>query len=166
MSSIPLRLRVLMALTSKLEQITVVNGYIHNLTGNIHRGRDVFDEEDELPLVCILESGDEPPQQTPPRGSTSVKSKWDLLIQGWVDDDKSNPTDTAHYLLADVKKCLALEVIALRDYNAFGMGRTIDAIDFSPGVVRPADSISSKAYFWMKLQLTIVENLSDPYADT
>lgn len=166
MSDIPLRLRVLMALTNRLEQITTPNGYVNTLTGNVHRGRNFFDEDDALPLLAILESGDEPPQQIQPRGNTTSKNDWDLLVQGWVDDDKDNPTDMAHYLLADVKKCLAKELQALRERNALGMGRVVDAIEFSPGVVRPADSISSKAYFWMKLRLTLVENLSEPYADT
>jgi len=117
-------------------------------------------------LIAILESPDEPDQLPSPRGNTERKSKWNLFVQGWVDDDKDNPTDSAHYLLADVKRRLAEEVKMLRQRNALGLGNCIDAIEYSPGVVRPPDAMSNKAYFWLKLTITIVEDDSNPYADT
>lgn len=166
MSEIPIRLRVQQALSNSLSQISIANGYKHDLAGHVFRGRDMFDDEDETPLVAILESPDEPDQQTRPRGNTERKSTWNLFVQGWADDDKSNPTDPAHYLMADVKKRLAYEIKALRGHDALGMGRRIDMIEFSPGVVRPPDAMSNKAYFWLKLAITLVEDDAEPYADT
>ena len=166
MSDIPIRLRVQQALSLSLEQISIANDYKHDLAGHVFRGRDMFDDDDETPLVAILESPDEPDQQTRPRGCTDRKSKWNLFVQGWADDDKSNPTDPAHYLMADVKKRLAHEIKALREHNALDMGKRIDMIEFSPGVVRPPDAMSNKAYFWLKLVITIVEDDFEPYADT
>jgi hypothetical protein len=166
MSEIPIRLRVQQALSNSLEQISIANGYKHDLTGHVFRGRDMFDDDDETPLVAILESPDEPDQQTRPRGCTSRKAKWNLFVQGWADDDKSNPTDPAHYLMADVKQRLAHEIAALHVRDALGMGNRIDELEFSPGVVRPPDAMSNKAYFWLKLSITIVEDDSEPYADT
>lgn len=166
MSEIPIRLRVQQALSASLEQISIANGYKNDLSGHVFRGRDVFDDEDETPLIAILESPDEPDQQLPPRGNTERKSRWSLFVQGWADDDKSNPTDPAHYLLADVKRRLAYEVTMLRQHNALGMGKRIDNIEYSPGVVRPPDAMSNKAYFWLKLVITLVEDDFEPYADT
>ena len=166
MSDIPFRLRVQQALSASLEQISIANGYKHDLGGHVFRGRDMFDDGDEPPLVAILESPDEPDQQTRPRGNTERKAKWNLFVQGWADDDKSNPTDPAHYLMADVKKRLANEIKALRERDCLGMGNRIDELEFSPGVVRPPDAMSNKAYFWLKLSITIVEDDSEPYADT
>lgn len=166
MSDIPIRLRVQQALSASLEKISITNGYKHDLAGHVFRGRDMFDDEDETPLIAILESPDEPEQQARPRGNTERKSKWNLFVQGWADDDKSNPTDPAHYLMADVKKRLAYEISALRSRDALGMGNRIDGLEFSPGVVRPPDAMSNKAYFWLKLSITLVEDDSEPYADT
>lgn len=166
MSDIPIRLRVQRALSASLEQITIANGYKHDLVGHVFRGRDMFDDQDETPLIAILESPDEPEQQSRPRGSTERKSKWAIFVQGWADDDKSNPTDPAHYLMADVKKRLSHEIRSLREHNALGMGKRIDMIEFSPGVVRPPDAMSNKAYFWLKLSITLVEDDFEPYADT
>lgn len=166
MSSIPFRLRVQQALSNSLEQVSIINGYNHDLSGHVFRGRDMFDESDETPLVAILESPDEPDQKPSPRACTERTSKWNLFVQGWADDDKDNPTDPAHYLMADVKKRLAHEVKMLRQHNALNMGKRIDGIEYSPGVVRPPDAMSNKAYFWLKLTLTIVEDDFEPYADT
>lgn len=159
----PFRLRVQKALTAALSEITVANGYSCDVAG-VFRGRDIFGKSDPLPMLSILESIDEKEQRmSPPAGSHST-GPWQLLIQGWVVDDEANPTDPAQFLLADVKKRLIKERCHTRGYEILGMGGKITDIKFSTGVVRPADEVSSKAYFWLKLELTLVENLADPYA--
>ena len=89
------------------------------------------------------------------------------MIQGFADDDRENPTDPAHILLADVKKLLGVEK---RNENwdnpeegIFGLGGIVDTMYIGTGVVRPADEISAKAYFWLTITLGIVEDLADPY---
>lgn len=160
----PFRLRVLKALTAALGEITVANGYTADLAGKVFRGRDVFGASDPLPMLSILESIDEKDQKMSPLAGTAVTGPWQLLIQGWVADDEDNPTDPSHYLLADVKKRLIQERSKVRGYEILGMGGMITDIKFSTGVVRPADEVSSKAYFWLKLELVLVEDLADPYA--
>lgn len=166
----PLRLRVLKKLNAELEQITPANGYTVDLTGAVFRGRDVFDRNDPVPMVSILESILEKDQvQAPPAGSTKA-GPWELLLQGWADDDKDNPTDPAYHLLAQVQRRLVeITRMPYADPNRRGcdilqMGGIITALRFSRGVVRPADEVSSKAYFWLKVELDLVENLLDPYA--
>jgi len=89
------------------------------------------------------------------------------VIQGFVRDDRENPTDPAHLLLAEVKRVLALERRKTnwdRPQNGIlGLGRDIVTMYIEPGVVRPADELSSKAYFWLTLRLEITEDLADPY---
>lgn len=160
----PLRLRVLKALTGVLEQISPANGYLNDLTGSVYRGRDVFDRNDPLPMVSILEAVDEKPVLHAPRGGGKVVTPWGLLIQGWIEDDKTHPTDPAQVLLAEVKKVLAEESRRAEGYDILGLNGIIDSIKFSTGVVRPADDVSVKAYFWLKVELNMVENLIDPYA--
>lgn len=166
----PFRLRVLKNLTAVLEEITVANGYHFDLAGAVFRGRDIFGNSDPLPMLSILESINEKDVLSSPIGGSSSGTAWELLIQGWTDDDEDNPTDPGQYLLADVKQRLTIERRrpfadpARRGCDPLGMDGKITDIKFSTGVVRPADEVSSKAYFWLKLELAMVENLLEPYA--
>lgn len=167
----PFRLRVLKSLTTVLEEITPANGYHFDMTGKVFRGRSVFGNSAPLPMLSILESMMEKEQLNPPPGGSHRVGPWELLIQGWVEDDEDNPTDPGQYLLADVQRRLALEIrrpfaapSTARGFDPLGMGGKITELKFSTGVVRPADDISDKAYFWLKLELAMAENLLEPYA--
>lgn len=160
----PTRLRILEALTETLEGITPTNGYSHNLGGRVYRGRDIFGYKDPLPMVSILEQLEEQEQQPSPAAAGVVRGAWTLNLQGFVEDDRNNPTDPAHYLLAEVKQRLIQERIRDRQRDILGMGNTVTNLRMSPGIVRPPDEISDKAYFWLRVTLEVVENLNEPYA--
>ena len=157
------RLTILKALTTLLESITIANGYQHTLTGRVLRGHAVIGDR-PLPLVSIIESfnPDREPDEAGGHQSRVQKDKWILLVQGWVDDDFDNPTDPAHLLLADVKKCLSR---LINDDDAeYCLGGLIVNARIEPGVVRPPDENSAKAFFWLRLQLEVTERLDDPYS--
>lgn len=159
------RLTVLKALTAQLQTITVDNGYQHDLANSVFRGRNRFGEEEALPAIAILES------LNPDRGPVDVggdlrrkqKDKWTLLIQGWAKDDKANPSDAAHNLLGDVKKCLAAVADENSDPTVFMLNGLVGSLGIEPGTVRPPDDTSSRAYFWMRIELEIVERIGDPF---
>lgn len=167
----PFRLRVLKHLTDELKKITPANGYPMDLSNAVFRGRNVFDPNDPIPMVSILESILEKDQLQAPPGGSHKAGPWELLIQGWAQDDKANPTDPAYHLLAAVQQRLT-EVRQTRypdypireGYNILEMDGKVTALKFSRGVARPPDEVSSKAYFWLKIELDLVENLQDPYA--
>lgn len=161
----PTRLRILKALTTCLEEITPANGYAHDLSGKVFRGRDMFGDSDPLPMISILEAIEEEEQVPSPAASPMSTGPWTLQIQGFIEDDMHNPSDPAHFLMADVKKRLIQERIRDRQYDIFGMGKTVTELRLSRGVVRPpGDAVSDKAYFWLRMTLTVVENLNDPFA--
>lgn len=160
----PFRIRVAKKLTEALEGINPTNGYEFDLTGAVFRGRDTFDHGDPLPMVSILESIVEKPVLFAPMGGGKTRTEWELLLQGWTEDDKVNPTDPGQRLMAAVKKRLVEERRRSDGYDILGMEGMITDIKFSTGVVRPADEVSARAYFWLKLELSMVENLLDPYA--
>lgn len=164
MATEPLRLRILKALTAALQEITIANGYASDLGMNVFRGKEYFGDDQVVPMVAILESPDEDFQEPPPQFSGANSGTWRIFIQGWVEDDMENPTDPAHILMADVKKRLAIEARIAQKHNAFGMGGAVDRLTFSPGVVRPPDAISGKAYFWIVLHLMVIEDLTNPYS--
>lgn len=167
MATEPFRLRVQKALCAALEEITPANGYTFDLTDAVFRGRDIFGDKDPLPMVAILEPPVPPEEIRAPRDSAGGYGDWDLLLQGFVDTDPTNvlnPTDPAHFLLADVKKRLAKEKVRNGTYNALGMDNQVEIGPIGRGVVRPPDEISARAYFWLTLTLRVAEDPEDPFA--
>lgn len=170
----PFRLRVLKALTCCLQNIRPTNGYNHDLSDSVFRGRMFFGDsaEDEPPLVSILETLKPGDGQDAATDNTTSDAPWSLYIQGWVVDDQENPTDPAHLLMADVKLALAKEK-QRKDGNSpdilgFGpkksKGNCITNLTIGSGIVRPPeDDFSTKANFWLTITLEITEDASNPY---
>lgn len=170
----PLRLEIAKRLSDVLREITPANGYVYDFSGaegteanKVFRGRAVFGDGDPIPMLSILESPIPLDQLPSPVDSGFNAGSWELMIQGFVEDDKQNPTDPAHIAMADVKKRLAVEgkkVAAMKDQDGpFGLLRHVTKITIGTGVVRPPDEISAKAYFWLLIVLDIVEDITDPY---
>lgn len=170
----PLRLEIQKRLADVLREITPGNGYVSDFSGaegtddnKVFRGRAIYGDSDPIPMLSILESPIPLDQPPPPVDSGLNAGQWELMIQGFVEDDKANPTDPAHVAMADVKKRLAIEsqkVSARRDEDGpFGLLRQVTKIAIGTGVVRPPDEISAKAYFWLLIVLDIAEDVTDPY---
>lgn len=179
--TLPFKLQVLHALTDAFKTITPANGYQFNLAdfvdgdgvtvSRVYRGRPWFGDSDPIPMISILEAGDPFDIIVEAQSSASIaENDWQLNVQGFVYDDKANPTDPGYRLLADLRQCLAVE--AARKINGrqpnplgFGTGKNkVVSLRFGSGTVRPADDISSKAWLWLPVTLRIVEHASDPYA--
>lgn len=164
---VPFKLKVVRALTAALQEITPANGYAHDLSAAVFRGRLWYGEEDPLPMVSILEAQLPLEQEMSGQGEGGGLSKggWPLLIQGFVSDDKLHPSDPAHYLMADVKKRLAALVKPNRGFEILGFS-SVTKITLGSGVVRPPDyDVSAKAYFWLAVTLWLAEDHADPYSD-
>jgi len=180
---LPFKLRVLHALTDCLKTITPANGYVFDMadfdpgdgvmTSRVYRGRMWFGDDgegggDALPMLSVLE-GVSPADEgaEPPVNAVVGEYAWPLMIQGFLEDDKANPTDPAYVLLADVRRRLVQEkkrrIGPNRNILGFDENRLID-LQVGAGVVRPADDVSAKAWFWLTLTLTILDNADDPYA--
>jgi len=163
----PFRLAVQKALTAALQEITVANGYSTDLGANVFRGRLIYGAGDPLPMISILEEPiAEDTSLSPGIGSGDI-SPYVLMVQGFVEDDKDNPTDPAHWLLADVKRALIQIKAAGREGEGlfhFGpKAPMVDAVDFDGGVVRPPDGeVSAKAYFWIRVTFDLVEDHETP----
>lgn len=178
---LPFKLRALRALTEALKTITPTNGYNSDLsdferdtvaTSRVYRGLAWFGADSPIPMVSILE-GVSPADEVaePPVDTATGEYDWPILVQGFVNDDPLNPTDPAYVLLADVRRRIAVEKLRKMtgshqpDPLGLGAGKNrITKITIGPGVVRPADDVSSKAYFWLTITLRIVDNASVPDA--
>lgn len=163
----PLRLEIQVRLAEVLKEIDGTNGYVSDLSGNVFRGRLYYGDESPIPMVSILEVPIPLDQIPPPETSTAQSGQWELIIQGFIDDDRENPTDPAHVLMADVKKRLAIErtksASLTPESGILGLGNAVINLHIGAGVVRPPDDVSSKAYFWLTITLDLCEDMGEPY---
>ncbi len=164
----PFRLRVQKALGTRLEEI-VTTLESQSMTDRVFRGRVTFGDSDPLPMLSILEEPiQEDPNDAPPTGKEGI-TIYRLMIQGFVPDNLTNPTDPAHFLQADVLVKLAqIKAESAETERVFSFpdkAPTVLSIDFGPGVVRPPDGeISAQAYFWLTISLELAEKYDAPYA--
>ena len=161
----PKRLRVLKAISAVLQQVTVADGYQHDLSlaGRVARGRLMFGDNSPTPMVAVNEplNPDREAKRADARGTLAAE-RWSLLVQGWAADDDANPTDPAHLLMADVKKALA--TINVEGHANYRLGGLVGKITLEPGTVRPPErEVSDKAFFWLHAIVELVENTLDPY---
>lgn len=171
----PKRLVMLQALGDYLtDEIRKSNGYQHDLKA-VYRGRMFIDATAPLPVLSIMDNPDPDryPSAAGRRGyeHPTYNEDYILLIQGWSKDDKINPTDPAHYLMADVRKALAKIVRQGRPDEAyqppadvFLLGGLITGLAMEPGVVRPpTEQASSDAFFYMRVSVGFSEDPNDPF---
>lgn len=169
----PFRLKVQKCLSAALEQISISvppQNDVVSLRDRVHRGRQYFGDETDTPFVCILEALDSPAIEYRIQGNGTEPVPYPLLVQGFLDEvDRRNPTDVGHYLLAEVKRRFeALKQMELEGSFVFKLktgdySSSVSAIDWDAGTVRPSDDVSAIPYFWVRLDLTLVEDVQKPY---
>lgn len=146
-----------------LTEITTANGYNFDLAA-AYRGKKNFGKEVKLPAIVVLENFN--PDRLPETigGVVGTKHKYDqiYLINGWAEGgDVEQEEDSAHLLMGDVKQALG-KLLVPRNQSGFFDGLA-NTLSIEPGVVRPPDEQSEKAYFWMRTRLEVVEKVGDPY---
>lgn len=165
------QLDILRALTTHLEGINPENGYDYDMRGRVFRGRAEFGDDTPLPHLSILEAPR--PDAEPVVGGHErafMSEDWTLLLQGWVDDDKTNPTDPAYELKAAVELRLS-DLVAIREANglplvpsAYRLGNRLSHIAIGPGMVSPPrPNISAKAFFYLPIVLKIASSPTAPF---
>ena len=134
------RLALVKAICNHLmTEIKKANGYNFDLA-MVRRDKRSFGKEMKLPGIAVLENFN-------PDNS-------DLA-------DGDDETDAAHLLMGDVKKALGKLIDRRNQTGIFdGLANTLS---IEPGVVRPPDEQSERAYFWMRIRLEVVEMVGDPY---
>ena len=161
------KLQVAIALTDYLKEITVENGYEFTLTG-VYRGLNRFGAEVQEPFVSILEAPRADIAQWADENKTVSKDNWTLLIQGFATNDPENPTDPAYRLLGDVEQHLSkLTAVDGRGRHAFAqihnLGGLIAGIELEQPIVRPPEEqLSSTAFFYLPVRITLVRDIKCP----
>lgn len=175
---VPRRLRILIALCQHLEGINPSNVdpsddaggmYSEDLQDRIFRGRAVLGADVPVPALALLEAPQPPGLSAVGYDRTVRKSNWDLLLQGFVQDDKANPTDPAHVLMAKVEARLA-RIVAVDSQgeplygSEYLLGGLINNLQIGFGVARPPDQqVSAHAFFYIPLTLDVTSDVANPY---
>lgn len=175
------KLNILKRLTTHLQAITPdwtdlpapMQGIVcpYNLSQSVYRGRLLFGKEVALPYLSIFEPVEQAEPLSPDFNVPIEKEDWLVLIQGFVADDRDNPTDPAYDLLAWVQMRLARLTLQKSNGaqggvypNEYLLGRLISRVQFHIPIVRPGrDTVSDKAYFYLPLTLGNVTDLSMPF---
>lgn len=174
------KLKIMKALTEHLQGITPAwvdlppemagEECPYDLSQKVFRGRVEFGDEVREPFLAILEA----PRQLDPNSAGANLNQdedWTLLIQGFVEDDKKNPTDPAYTLLAWVQMRMARITTERKDGGRGGLyplewrlGNLVANIQYQIPIVRPGkDNVSGNAYFYMPISVGNVTDLTMPF---
>lgn len=149
------RLLILKALTTLLETTPGVQ--------LVSRGRTTFGDRDPLPRITIVEALNPDREMAPASDRPQQKDGWVLLLLGHAQDDRDHPTDPAHNLMGEVKKVLS-RIADRQSGSDYMLGGLVVGVDIEPGTVRPPDELSALAYCYLRVRLTVVERLFDPFS--
>ena len=158
-----IKLTILKKLTTLLLSVTPANGYESDLTGRVFRGRTLYGKEAPETMITIVES----PRPDGPNfagENVAMHEDWQLLVQGWAKDDPRNPTDPLYPIMADVEAALfrtvAMNKVGDGMYPAdYRFGNLCAGLQIGPGVVRPASEVSSKAFFYLPLRVSLARQV-------
>ena len=176
---IPLRLQILRALTDVIKQVNPTNlipgtddYYEFDLRDDgvrprVSRGRLHIGDDEPLPFISIIE----PPmaiegistQRQP--DNTAHAGQWDILIQGWHQDDPLNPSDISYQLMQEVRCAIAKEKKRGRNGDTLILGfdeTKIQNMTIGSPVIRPNEHVSEQAVFYFVLTFTICEDMATP----
>lgn len=164
----PYRLQILKRLTAHLEGINGIDPYYHDVKGKVFRGVAMFGANTPLPCLSILEGKASDYGNFADELQTVRLDSWLLLVQGWVNDDVRNPTDPGYYLAADVTRRLS-DIIALNEHGkpkysgVYLLNGLISSLTVAAPIVRPPeDNLSTKAFFYLPIQVGLKSDLTKP----
>ena len=142
--------------------------YGYDMACKVFRGRAVYGKDDPLPLLSILEAPDSVTGTAGGEHKAVRNTPWRLLLQGFVKDDKANPTDPAYDLMAQVVRRLSEITEEARNGQPkypglYRLGGTVSEIIIENGVVRPPqEGVSDKAFFWLPVTIGFVNDVRRP----
>lgn len=168
----PYRLIVLKRLTALIETMSVADGYPYDLVGRVHRGRTIYGEETNMPFISIIEAP-RPGFNNYAGVDEATATTWDLLLQGYCEDDMKHPSDPLYVFAEAVENVMSKAVLMLGDGSGraafpewYLLGRDeeettwVHSFQFGPSVVRAPDGTPmTKACFYLPVKLGIAREV-------
>ena len=132
---------VALHLTSLLSAITKANGYETDIGLRVFRGKRKIDDS-HVPCAAIIE-GEDTPGGT--QGPASQQVTQSYVLGGYAECDPDHPNDTAHQIIADIKKAIFTVVDPTRAETISGsttLGGRVKSVTYQGRDIGPrADGI-------------------------
>ena len=145
---------VALAVTARLQTITVANGYDTDIGLKATRGRK-RPEAAHLPCAVIIERPDNPAKQSLQR-EPQVKIKQKYVLEGHAACDPDNPNDVGHKIISDIKKAV------WKDKLTFGTDQKVFAVMYEGCVISPREDGIAVVSAAVEISVEFVETLSAP----
>lgn len=141
------------AITARLAQISIANGYHTDIGLRVFRGKRDLDEPD-APCCVLVESDDSVAPASASR-NTKVIITADYAIEALLACDPDHPNDAAHLAITDLKRAL---------FNGDpSYGKLINkGLAYTGRVIEPRESGSGLVGVQVKVQAEFVEELMNP----
>lgn len=137
------------AISARLATITVANGYSTDIGLTVFRGRRKLDES-HIPCAVLVEGDD----RIDAAKRDEVKTVQQYFIEGHAECDPDNPNDTAHLILADIKRAV------------FGgdttFGNTVRNLNYAGRSIQPREDGLAIVSASIEIGAEFVEQLSNP----
>jgi len=136
-------------ITSRLQGISIANGYATNIGARVYRGKLRLDETN-LPCVVLVEGDDD-------SGSQQIKNcrtEAVYMLEGHAVCDPDNPNDVGHLIVADLKKAIFSGDITFN--------KTVLECRYAGRSIEPREAGLSLVAASIEISVTFVENLASP----
>jgi hypothetical protein len=115
-------------LSTVLGTIRKANGYNTDIGLRVMRGRRKIDDS-QVPCAVIIEGEDRPGNTN---GRKMVRISQDFVLGGYDVCDPDNPNDTAHLIVADIKKAIWLD-----DVHDLNLGGRVEEMKYEGKDIGP-----------------------------
>lgn len=96
---------IALILSSRLQAITVANGYQTDIGLKVMRGRKRLDAS-HLPCAVLVEKDDKVNSMSNGPRARKAKITQPFVLEGHATCDPDNPNDTGHKIIADIKRAM------------------------------------------------------------
>lgn len=145
---------IALAVSARLETITIANGFSTDIGLKVMRGRKRLDPSN-LPCAVLIERDDKPEKQTGQR-DPSVKVAQVYILEGHAACDPENPNDMGHLIIADIKKAIFSSKLT------YGNGQQIYEVIYAGRTIAPREDGMAVVAAAVEISVDFVERLANP----
>lgn len=164
------RFKLIDTLSKHLGGVNPENDYYYDVKDKVFYGRAIFGSESIVPFLSILEPAKPADLAAAGEDKTRRNVRMDLMVQGFVPDDKVNPLRPAYEMMAEVELRLS-ELISTTEgrpdfKDSYRLANLANDVLIGQGVARPpTEKVSPTAFFYIPLTVVFTHDLKQPFAE-
>lgn len=142
---------IALAISARVQQITITNGYNTDIGLRTLRGRRRLDPS-SLPCAVIIERDDTVDQQSLNKAKITTR----FIIEGHTKCDPDNPNDQGHKVIEDIKRAIFFDSRVV-----YGTNQAI-ALQYKGRSIAPREDGIDVVSAAVEVSVSFVEDLSKP----